>query len=222
MRTGLAALLTRVRRSLRLAGVVRAAPRALDRSGLVTERERQVLDLVAQGQSLAEIARRLGVGRPTVRRVLSNARSRLGADSRIAAASTVTGSGAATEQAVRVVASVSDVAAAVLDAAQGQAVLASVADGDPLFDVLYSDLRRLGSGEVRRAPADSMLPPLPAECEELLVLLAAGQSLGSAASQLHISRRTADRRVAQARDLLGVRTTVEAVVAYRDNVSRDV
>jgi DNA-binding NarL/FixJ family response regulator len=222
MRTGLAALLTRVRRSLRLAGVVRAAPRALDRSGLVTERERQVLDLVAQGQSLAEIARRLGVGRPTVRRVLSNARSRLGADSRIAAASTVTGSGAATEQAVRVVASVSDVAAAVLDAAQGQAVLASVADGDPLFDVLYSDLRRLGSGEVRRAPADSMLPPLPAECEELLVLLAAGQSLGSAASQLHISRRTADHRVAQARDLLGVRTTVEAVVAYRDNVSRDV
>jgi DNA-binding NarL/FixJ family response regulator len=219
-RTGLAALLTRIRRSLRLAGVVRAAPRALDRSGLVTERERQVLDLVAQGQSLAEIARRLGVGRPTVRRVLSNARSRLGVDSRISAASTVARSDGARE--VRVVVSQSDVTAAVLDAVQGRPVVATVAEGDPLFDALYSDLRRVGSGEVRRAPAGLVLPPLPAECEELLALLASGLSLGSAASQLHISRRTADRRVAQARDLLGVRTTVEAVVAYRDNVSRDV
>ena len=215
MRAGLAALLTRIRRSLRLAGVVRAAPRALDRSGLVTERERQVLDLVAQGQSLAEIARRLGVGRPTVRRVLSNARDRLGADSRISAASAI--SGADGPGVVRVVASESEAAAAVLDAAHGHTVIASVADGDPLFDALYSDLRRLGSGEVRLAPAGAALPPLPSECEELLVLLAAGQSLGSAASQLHISRRTADRRMSQARDVLGVRTTVEAVVAYRES-----
>ena len=220
MRTGLAALLTRIRRSLRLAGVVRAAPRAIDRSGLVTERERQVLDLVAQGKSLAEIARRLGVGRPTVRRMLTNARSRLGAETRISAATTVAGSGADDAHDVRVVVSESDVTAAVLDAVQGRSVIASVADGDPLFDALYSDLRRVGSGEVRRSPVVSALAPLPAECEELLALLAAGQSLGAAAAQLHISRRTADRRVSQARDLLGVRTTVEAVVAYRDSGPR--
>jgi DNA-binding CsgD family transcriptional regulator len=38
--------------------------------------------------------------------------------------------------------------------------------------------------------------------------------LGEAAAELHLSRRTADRRLASARDKLGVATTPEAVVAY--------
>ena len=89
LRSGLAPLDARIRRSLRLAGVKRSARRALDRSGLVTEREREVVDLVARGESLAEIARRLGVGRPTVRHLLATAQSRLGADSRLSVAAAV-------------------------------------------------------------------------------------------------------------------------------------
>ncbi len=78
-------LLARVHRSLRLVGVTRAARRAADRSGLLTERERLVLDLVSDGSSYTEVARRLGVGRPTVRRLLDNGRLKLGAKSRLAA-----------------------------------------------------------------------------------------------------------------------------------------
>jgi DNA-binding CsgD family transcriptional regulator len=84
-------IVVRAQRSLRLAGVLRSAPRALDRSGLVTGREREVLDLVAQGLSNAEIGRRLGVGRPTVRRLLENARGKLGATDRVEAAARVLG-----------------------------------------------------------------------------------------------------------------------------------
>jgi DNA-binding CsgD family transcriptional regulator len=82
---GLEPLLARVHRSLRLAGIARAARRAPDRSGLLTQRERQVLDLVAGGASYSEVALRLGVGRPTVRRLLDNARMKLGAGNRLAA-----------------------------------------------------------------------------------------------------------------------------------------
>lgn len=86
---GMEPLLARVRRSLRLAGIRRAARRARDRSGVLTERERQVLDLVAQGGTYTEIARRLGVGRPTVRRLVENARIKLGARDRIAAVAAI-------------------------------------------------------------------------------------------------------------------------------------
>jgi DNA-binding NarL/FixJ family response regulator len=90
---GMAPLLARIHRSLRLAGVSRSAPRAQDRSGLVTVRERQVLDLVAAGWSNADIARRLGVGRPTVRRLIENARGKLDAPDRVAAAARLAGHG---------------------------------------------------------------------------------------------------------------------------------
>jgi DNA-binding NarL/FixJ family response regulator len=52
---------------------------------------------------------------------------------------------------------------------------------------------------------------LDAEQVELLELLAAGYSLAEAARTLHLSPRTAARRVGAARTTLGVRTTVEAV-----------
>src|SRR5207253_7302034 len=59
-----APLLGRLRRSLRLAGVRRSAPRTVN--GDVTAREREILDLVAKGLSNPEIAPRLGIGTPTV------------------------------------------------------------------------------------------------------------------------------------------------------------
>lgn len=77
-------LLDRARRSLRLAGVRRDAPRR--RAGALTGRELEVLELVAQGLVNDEIARRLGLGRPTVVRVIRSAQQKLGAGSRAQAA----------------------------------------------------------------------------------------------------------------------------------------
>jgi DNA-binding CsgD family transcriptional regulator len=87
----MAPLVVRARKSLRAAGVARTSERGVDRTGLVTLREREVLDLVARGRSNAEIARRLGVSRPTVRRLLENARAKLGARDRIEAAAILAG-----------------------------------------------------------------------------------------------------------------------------------
>jgi len=82
---GALALHARIHRSLRLAGVRRAAARG-ERSSGITAREREVLALVGAGLSNAEIARRLGIGRPTVARLVTTASVRLGADSRLQAA----------------------------------------------------------------------------------------------------------------------------------------
>ena len=82
---GALAIHARVHRSLRLAGVRRAAARGERRSG-ITAREREVLALVGAGLSNAEIGRRLGIGRPTVARLVTTASVRLGADSRLQAA----------------------------------------------------------------------------------------------------------------------------------------
>jgi DNA-binding CsgD family transcriptional regulator len=80
---GFEPLAARVRRSLRLSGVrLPRAPVRESGGGLLTGREHEVLDLVALGQSNIEIARRMGLGRPTVARILSNAMAKLGAESR--------------------------------------------------------------------------------------------------------------------------------------------
>ena len=81
---GLELLLAKVHRSLRLAGVRRTARRSMDRTGLVTERERVVIDLLATGATYEDVARRLGVGRSTVRRLLANAQEKLGSTGKFA------------------------------------------------------------------------------------------------------------------------------------------
>ena len=80
---GFEPLVVRVRRSLRLAGERTAtAARSDPAIGLLTGREREILGLVERGLTNAEIARRMGLGRPTVARILSNAMIKLGAESR--------------------------------------------------------------------------------------------------------------------------------------------
>jgi DNA-binding CsgD family transcriptional regulator/tetratricopeptide (TPR) repeat protein len=79
----------RIRRSMRRAGLRLPAAerdRVAPRPGL-TRREGELLALVAQGLTNAEIARRMGLGRPTVARILSNAMVKLGAGSRSQAVS---------------------------------------------------------------------------------------------------------------------------------------
>ena len=84
----------------------------------------------------------------------------------------------------------------------------------PILDRLYDDLRRLGPVEIRTAPIPESEPPLLAGDEAaLLALLAGGRTLREAAADLHLSLRTADRRLASARARLRVSTTAEAVSA---------
>jgi DNA-binding NarL/FixJ family response regulator len=120
-----------------------------------TVRQREVLALVARGNTSTQIAQRLGISRSTVETHILEARARLCARTRAQAAALV-----------------------VRDAAERECPL---------------------TGEERR----------------LLELLAAGQALGEAAEALHLSRRTADRRMAAARGKLGVRSTAEAVLVAR-------
>lgn len=82
---GMEALLGRIRRSLRLAGVHRSAARGRHGGGL-TDRERQILSLVAEGLGNLDIARRLGVSRSTVAAQLASASAKVGATSRTQAA----------------------------------------------------------------------------------------------------------------------------------------
>lgn len=164
MAIGFEPLAARVRRSLRLAGHRTASPR-VPRSGpgVLTCRERQVLDLVERGRTNGEIARRMGLGRPTVARLLSNAMVKLGADSRAHAIALHAGLESAT-----------------LSAAVGSA-------------------RR---GE---------WPGIRDDARSILARIAAGGTLGAIAGELGLSRRTADRRLAEARAALGAERTTEAV-----------
>jgi len=86
---GYRTLLARIHRSLRRAGVRRAAPRVRSAAGL-TGRELEVLDLVATGLTNAEIGGRLGVNRHTVARLISSASLKLGAKNRAHAAALAT------------------------------------------------------------------------------------------------------------------------------------
>jgi DNA-binding CsgD family transcriptional regulator/tetratricopeptide (TPR) repeat protein len=82
---GMVSLLGRVRRSLRRVGVPRTEPRRTA-SGAVSAREREVLELVAAGQSTAEIALRLGLSPATVESQVRSAMTKLGAKTRLQAA----------------------------------------------------------------------------------------------------------------------------------------
>lgn len=64
------------------------------------------------------------------------------------------------------------------------------------------------------APPASPAGPLSSDQRDLLDLLADGHSIAQAARLRYLSLRTANRRVAEAREALGVATTREAVLAY--------
>jgi DNA-binding CsgD family transcriptional regulator len=77
-------LLARIHRSLRLAGIhVSSAERGQAAVGLeLTPRESELVRLVEQGLNNIEIARRLGLGRPTVARMLASAMGKVGVERR--------------------------------------------------------------------------------------------------------------------------------------------
>ncbi|MEV6490559.1 LuxR family transcriptional regulator, partial [Actinoplanes sp. NPDC051633] len=62
-------------------------------------------------------------------------------------------------------------------------------------------------------PGDALADLVP-EQRALLDRLAAGDTIAAAAAAEYLSLRTANRRIAEARAIFGVRTTREAVLAY--------
>lgn len=113
---------------------------------------------------------------------------------------------------IGVVADLEQAAAAVFAAVRGANVIVDARAPRHVVDQLCDDLRRLGSVEHWLAEEKDG-EVLTAEQRDLVLLLAEGLSLGHAARRLNVSRRTADRRLAAARQALGVSTTTEAVLA---------
>jgi DNA-binding NarL/FixJ family response regulator len=104
---------------------------------------------------------------------------------------------------------------AVLAAARGAGIVAVCDTDSPLGRALLDDLTRLGPVHqgVGGEPPDTFADLVP-EQRALLDRLAAGDTIAAAAAAEFLSLRTANRRIAEARALFGVRTTREAVLAY--------
>jgi hypothetical protein len=113
---------------------------------------------------------------------------------------------------------------ALLAAARGAGVIAITDVRADLGRALLADLERVGpvSTDADAAPAgDSAEPdqpagatPLAPEQRALLDRLARGETIAAAAQAEFLSLRTANRRIAEARQAMGVRSTREAVLAY--------
>ena len=116
------------------------------------------------------------------------------------------------------VATTPDARAAMLAAVAGAGLIVHAQGNRELIDVLCDDLRHVGELD-HRVAADPGAG-LTVEERSLLALLAGGATLGQAANRLHLSRRSADRRLASARAALGVVTSAEAVLAYRERLDR--
>jgi DNA-binding CsgD family transcriptional regulator len=117
-----------------------------------------------------------------------------------------------------VVATPADAAHAVLAALAGDGLLIAARAERDVIDRLCDDLRRLGPVDHRLGGEDTSPPALSDEQRELLRLLLAGHTLGQAAGLLHISRRTADRRLAGVRRSYGVTSTAEALLTARHDL----
>jgi hypothetical protein len=113
---------------------------------------------------------------------------------------------------------------ALLAAARGAGVVAIVDVASEIGRALLADLARVGpvstnpeaGGPAEALPGQDAAsgPQLIAEQRALLERLANGETIAGAAQAEFLSLRTANRRIAEAREALGVRTTREAVLAY--------
>lgn len=109
---------------------------------------------------------------------------------------------------------------ALLAAARGAGIVAIADATGPVGRALLADLARIGAvrtdpdPEPQSAPAGEARPQLAPEQRALLERLANGETIAAAAQAEFLSLRTANRRIAEAREVLGVRTTREAVLAY--------
>lgn len=105
-------------------------------------------------------------------------------------------------------------AAAVRTALAGGSLVVHAVAERSILDRLYDDLRRLGDVTVRTDAEPSRADLLSTDESAILRRLAAGETLREIAASLHLSLRTADRRLASARTALGSSTTTEAVRVF--------
>jgi DNA-binding NarL/FixJ family response regulator len=110
-----------------------------------------------------------------------------------------------------VVADGESAAAAVLAALRGADLAVELRAPRDVADRLLDDLRRVGSVTHVVDPHAEAAAAFGPEELRLLALLLSGCSLGAAARRMHLSRRTADRRVASIRAAFGATTTAEAL-----------
>jgi hypothetical protein len=111
---------------------------------------------------------------------------------------------------------------AVHAAARGAGVVVITDPAAEVGRALLADLARVGpvtqDPEADVEPQEGAEPDGPVsllpEQKALLDRLANGETIAAAAAAEFLSLRTANRRIAQARDALGVRTTREAVLTY--------
>jgi DNA-binding NarL/FixJ family response regulator len=114
-------------------------------------------------------------------------------------------------------------ALAVLAAARGAGVVVIADDQSDTGRAVLADLSRIGPvlTDPNADPVDEQADqgagddlPLTDEQRALLDRLGAGETIAAAAEAEFLSLRTANRRIAEARKALGVRTTREAVLTY--------
>jgi DNA-binding NarL/FixJ family response regulator len=82
-----------------------------------------------------------------------------------------------------------------------------------VLDALYDDLRRITRVDIRTSAGRD--DDLADDERALLDMLADGLTVPEAAARLHLSQRTAERRLAEARAKLGAATTIEAIARSR-------
>ncbi|QXC59744.1 LysR family transcriptional regulator [Aquihabitans sp. G128] len=111
------------------------------------------------------------------------------------------------------VADEADAEAAVLALSRGVGLVLSITVEGDVRHRLLEDLYRFGAVQL----ASEVVPDSGLGSDHLLLLeaLADGSTLTVAAQALHLSDRTAHRRLAEARSILGVGTTAEAVAWWR-------
>ncbi len=107
-----------------------------------------------------------------------------------------------------------DAAAALLHVLAGGGIVVMAEAPSEVVDRLIGDLRHLGPVDHRRGASVRVEQP-DQEGMAILRILAEGRTLGDAASTLSMSRRTADRRLADARHALATERTVEAIAKAR-------
>lgn len=107
---------------------------------------------------------------------------------------------------------------ALLAVLAGAGLVAEARADRAIVDRLVDDLRRRGPVDHRVVGVNAVSgagPDLSVEARAILGMLAMGLSLGEAAHVLGLARRTADRRLAEARRALGVTRTTEAIAKAR-------
>ena len=109
------------------------------------------------------------------------------------------------------VATFDDVNLALLAVVRGAGLVARVSDDGEVRRRLNDNLRHLGRIE-QRSHSNGEAAALSVDQIELCRMLGRGMNLADAAQAMHVSRRTAARRLRDARESLGVATSREAVL----------